>query len=191
MELSRRRVMRAAGIYMVTLWLLAQGVADLFPAFGLPPWTVRAFVLSGFLGFPIVILLAWRYELTPQGLIPDSAVMDPDTTLINFPASGIAKLCWTDAAGELVRESFYSEFVVGRDAGNAIQISDQRVSRKHARFYPDKEGWWVVDLDSSNGTYLEGERIGHSRLGPRNVVRLHPEGPKLTVEIVGTVSKHS
>ena len=60
MEMSRRRVMRALGIYLVTLWLLAQGVADLFPAFGLSSWSVRAFVMLGFVGVPIVALLAWQ-----------------------------------------------------------------------------------------------------------------------------------
>jgi hypothetical protein len=189
MELSRRRVMRAAGIYLVTLWLLAQGVADLFPAFGLPDWSVRVFVLLGFLGFPVVILLAWRYELTPQGLVHDSAILDPDTTLINFPASGYARVSWTNAAGETVQDSFHSEFVVGRDAGNPVQISDRRVSRRHARFYPEKGGWWVADLDSSNGTYLDGERIECRKLGTNNSVRLHPEGPKLLVDIAGTVGK--
>ena len=48
-ELARRKVVRVTGAYIVAMWLLAQGVADLFPAFGLPDWAVRAFVVGGIL----------------------------------------------------------------------------------------------------------------------------------------------
>jgi hypothetical protein len=185
MELSRRRVMRAAGIYLVTLWLLAQGVADLFPAFGLPDWSVRVFVLFGFAGFPVVIWLAWQYELTPQGLVPDSAIADSEATLVDFPVSGVAKVYWEAEGGGAMKDSFQSECVIGRDPGNAIQIRDRRVSRRHARVFPERGAWWVEDMGSSNGTYLDGEKIERKQLGVSNELQLHPEGPRLRVEIVG------
>ena len=57
-ELSRRRVIRTVAAYVVIIWALSQGAADLFPAFGLPEWSLRAFVIGGVIGIPIVALLA-------------------------------------------------------------------------------------------------------------------------------------
>ncbi len=70
-ELSRRRVFRTVIAYIVVVWVLSQGAADLFPAFGLEDWTVRAFVLGGIALIPVVALLSWRFDITPQGVISD------------------------------------------------------------------------------------------------------------------------
>ena len=184
MELSRRRVMRALGIYILSLWLLAQGFADLFPAFGLPNWSVRAFVMLGILGLPIVVFLAWRYELTPQGLIPDSAITDDESTLIDLPECGVVEVSWTARGGKLLSDSFHSAFIIGRESGNAIEIPDKRVSRRHARIFPAGDRWWVEDLSSANGTYLNGKRIGKSQLLADSVLQLHPDGPSLKLKVV-------
>ena len=71
-ELSRRKVVRVLGAYIVAVWLLAQGAADLFPAFDLPEWSVRLIVIVGVLGIPLVAVLPWRYDLTHQGLVRDT-----------------------------------------------------------------------------------------------------------------------
>jgi hypothetical protein len=186
MELSRRRVIRAVGLYLVTMWLLAQGVADLFPAFGLPNWSVRAFVLCGFLGLPLVVFLAWRYELTPQGLIPDAGLGDNDETLLDYPHTGMVNVSWSDLKGTGQSATFHSNFVVGREPDSPVHIDDRRVSRRHAQFFPEQGGWWVEDLASSNGTFVDGARVRRQRLPQRCTVRLHAEGPALTLEILGT-----
>ena len=50
--------------------------------------------------------------------------------------------------------------VLGREGGDAqIKLSDQGVSKKHARIYAKRGTWYLEDLDSANGTYLEDERI--------------------------------
>jgi len=183
-ELSRRRVIRAVGIYLVTLWLLAQGVADLFPAFGLPNWSVRAFVILGLMGLPVAIYLAWRYELTPQGLIPDTGAIDDDRTLVDYPEAGVLNVSWQDLSGGEKCTSFHSDFVIGRESGVPVQVADARVSRRHARLFPKQGSWWVEDLASSNGTFINGERVQREQLPPHCKLRLHPEGPVLALEIV-------
>lgn len=183
MELSRRRVMRALGIYLVTLWLLAQGFADLFPAFGLPDWSLRVFVMLGFLGLPIVVLLAWRYELTPHGLIPETAITDDDATLSDLPECGVIEVSWTTKEGKLLSDSFHTAFSIGRESENAVEIRDKRVSRRHARIFPSGDRWWVEDLSSSNGTFLDGERITKRPLHAESVLQLHPEGPTLKLKV--------
>lgn len=182
-ELSRRRVIRATGFYLVTLWLLAQGVADIFPAFGLPDWSVRSFVGVGLLLVPAVIALAWRYDITPEGLVPDYGLDDTESTLTDVGNSGIIAVTWTDWQSGRQTRRFDSEFTVGRAPENAIHLEDKRVSRQHVRFYLDHGHWWVEDLGSSNGTFVDGEQVRQRRLEGAAVVRLHRQGPKLMVDV--------
>ncbi|WP_050434116.1 diguanylate cyclase [Chondromyces crocatus] len=48
---------------------------------------------------------------------------------------------------------------IGRHAENTIVIGSDTVSRHHARFEHREDGWWVVDTDSTSGTYVNGERV--------------------------------
>ena len=70
-ELGRRRVVRTVIAYVVILWALSQGAADLFPAFGLPEWSLRAFIIGGVAAIPLVALLSWRFDITPKGIVSD------------------------------------------------------------------------------------------------------------------------
>jgi uncharacterized membrane protein (UPF0182 family) len=73
-ELKRRNVMRVGIAYAAISWLLAQ-VADLtFGAFDVPAWLLRAFLVVLLLGFPVALLLAWVYEVTPEGVRKESDV---------------------------------------------------------------------------------------------------------------------
>lgn len=177
-ELSRRRVIRAVGIYGAALWLLSQGVADLFPAFGLPDWSVRAFVIVGLLGIPVVIAVAWVYDITPEGL-----VRDDQATLTDQAFSGSVTVRWRDAQGMARQRRFSRELTAGRDVGTDIQLADKRVSRRHCRLFAESGYWFAEDLGSSNGTFLDGERIERSRLPSTCRLRLHPEGPELDIQV--------
>ena len=66
-ELKRRNVFKVAVAYLVTAWLIAQ-VTDVFlNNFGAPEWVVRTVLFLLVIGFPCALLLAWAYELTPDG----------------------------------------------------------------------------------------------------------------------------
>jgi TolB-like protein len=67
-ELKRRNVVKVGAAYAIVGWLLVQIASDLFPALQLPPWTVTFVAVLLILGFPIALLLAWAYELTPDGI---------------------------------------------------------------------------------------------------------------------------
>ena len=67
-ELKRRNVYKVAVAYVVAGWALAQGIAQVFPVFDVPNWVVRVIVLLIVIGFPIALVLAWAFELTPEGL---------------------------------------------------------------------------------------------------------------------------
>jgi TolB-like protein/Tfp pilus assembly protein PilF len=67
-ELKRRNVYKVAVAYVVAGWALAQGIAQVFPVFDVPNWIVRLIVLLIVIGFPIALVLAWAFEITPEGL---------------------------------------------------------------------------------------------------------------------------
>jgi TolB-like protein len=67
-ELKRRNVYKVAIAYGVVAWLLLQAGSILFPTFEAPPWTMKVFVALTALGFPIALIIAWAFELTPEGL---------------------------------------------------------------------------------------------------------------------------
>jgi TolB-like protein/Tfp pilus assembly protein PilF len=67
-ELKRRNVYKIAVAYAVAGWALAQGIAQVFPVFDIPNWAVRLVVLAIIVGFPIALVIAWAFELTPEGL---------------------------------------------------------------------------------------------------------------------------
>jgi pSer/pThr/pTyr-binding forkhead associated (FHA) protein len=63
--------------------------------------------------------------------------------------------------------------VVGRDHGNGLELGrDEFASAQHARIEPRSDGVWVEDLGSTNGTYVNGERITADRLAPGDVLRV-------------------
>src|SRR6266404_6121138 len=67
-ELKRRNVYKVAVAYAVVGWLLVQVATQVFPFFEIPNWAVRFVVLAIVIGFPVALVIAWAFELTPQGL---------------------------------------------------------------------------------------------------------------------------
>ncbi|HEX4653937.1 MAG TPA: hypothetical protein VH227_06785 [Candidatus Udaeobacter sp.] len=67
-ELKRRKVYKVAVAYAIVAWLLVQAASILFPTFEAPPWVMKVFVTAVILGFPVALILAWAFEMTPQGI---------------------------------------------------------------------------------------------------------------------------
>ena len=67
-ELKRRNVYKVAVAYIVAGWALSQGIAQVFPVFDVPNWAIRTIVLLIILGFPIAVVFAWFFEITPEGI---------------------------------------------------------------------------------------------------------------------------
>ncbi len=80
-ELKRRNVYKVAVAYVVAGWALSQGIAQVFPVFDIPNWLIRLFVVLIIIGLPIALVLAWTFELTPQGIKrTETADAMPDVT---------------------------------------------------------------------------------------------------------------
>ena len=67
-ELKRRNVYKVAIAYAVVGWLLIQIATQVFPFFEIPNWAVRLVVLLLVIGFPVALIIAWAFELTPEGI---------------------------------------------------------------------------------------------------------------------------
>jgi TolB-like protein len=67
-ELKRRNVYKVAVAYIVAGWALSQGIAQVFPVFDVPNWAIRLIVILIIVGFPVAVVLAWAFEITPEGI---------------------------------------------------------------------------------------------------------------------------
>ena len=67
-EMRRRNVFRVAGVYAVIGWLLIQVIVAVKAPLHLPDWTDTFFVVLVLAGFPVAVILAWAFELTPEGV---------------------------------------------------------------------------------------------------------------------------
>jgi len=115
-ELKRRNVMRVAVAYAIAGWVLMQIAATVLPIFETPPWILKVVTFLIVLGFPIALILAWAFEMTPEGIKREADVERSDSitaqtgrkldrAIIVVLLVGIAwlaadKLLWTD--GETV-----------------------------------------------------------------------------------------
>jgi len=67
-ELKRRNVIRVGVFYVVASWLVLQVAELLFDVLGVPEWSLKFVLAMVVLGFPIVLIFSWVYELTPEGI---------------------------------------------------------------------------------------------------------------------------
>ena len=73
-ELKRRKVFKVGAAYLVVAWLAVQAASIAFPTFEAPLWALRVFILVTLLGFPLALVMAWIFDVTPEGLRLDTAV---------------------------------------------------------------------------------------------------------------------
>lgn len=195
-EMKRRKVFHVGSLYLITGWGASLGAAELFPAFGIPEWVVRAFVIVVALGFPFALILAWAFEITPDGVVLDPGIEKKDkvkaaatetemedgsaTTVVQ--SEGI-EASW-ESEGEQHSRDFYKDFVLGRGREADVRIVNSRISRLHAKVKYERGAWWILDLASRNGTILNGELLdGPGKLLPSNQVVLYEGGAPIVMVV--------
>jgi TolB-like protein/Flp pilus assembly protein TadD len=67
-ELKRRKVYRVAIAYIVASWALAQGLSQVLPVFEIPNSAIRVLIALLLIGFPVALVLAWVFDVTPEGI---------------------------------------------------------------------------------------------------------------------------
>src|SRR6266481_6525645 len=138
-ELKRRNV------YKVAVWALAQGIAQVFPVFDIPNWVVRLIVLLIIIGLPIALVLAWMFEITPQGIkSTETADAMPGT-------AGQKKHTWIYVVviGGLVSIGL---FFLGRYSAGSRAVSTSSISNKSIAVLPFDN----LSRDPDNAYFAEG-----------------------------------
>ena len=121
-ELKRRKVYRVAGAYIVAAWVLIQVATQVSPFLEIPTWTVRALIFAIALGFPLAIVLAWAYDITPSGIIRTDALSPPAAV----PEKSIAVLPFANLSDDR-ENSFFADGVHDDILSSLARIADLKV----------------------------------------------------------------
>ena len=121
-ELKRRKVYRVAVGYVVVAWVLIQVATQVFPFFEIPNWTVRLVILALVVGFPIAVILAWAYDITPAGIkrTEDAAPAPP------VPEKSIAVLPFENLSDDR-ENTFFADGVHDDILSSLARIADLKV----------------------------------------------------------------
>jgi hypothetical protein len=180
-ELRRRKVFQVTSVYLVAAWGLSAGGAEILPAIGLPDWTVRYLVITAFAATPIVALCAWVYEFNERGIERDAGpirITEQETVLANADQVPAVSARWRD-----VEQRFVRDFDIGRVETCALQLVDEKISRRHARIEYTDGQWQLRDLGSANGSELNGKKIDVAPLKDGDRVHFYPGGDPLIIRI--------
>src|SRR6266699_2656388 len=150
-ELKRRNVYKVAIAYGVVAWLLMQVASQIFPFFEIPSWAVRLVVLLLILGFPIALVLAWAFDLTPEGLKrTEWADREParpsrnkawrQTESVKVPAKSIAVMPFENLSEDKAN-AYFAEGIQEEILTRLVKIADLKViSRTSTQRYQSKPG---------------------------------------------------
>jgi hypothetical protein len=193
-ELFRRKVVRLLGMYIAIFWLLAEGYASFYPAFGLPDWSLRVFIITGMAIIPVLALLSWKYDLTPPQLVRDVKDLEISNPGLSWAMrrhdnmdAGYVLLKWTSDGETFTEKRFFRPVSIGREPNNDVELPDERVSRHHAVLWAEDGFWRVRDLDSANGTFIGYTRLTEFTALPQSCeLRFHLNGPTVDVHIAKT-----
>jgi membrane-bound lytic murein transglycosylase D len=116
---------------------------------------------------------------------------DDRTIVMPAPAPGDGQSAqsivvrYRDAAGREQVQTFHEVFAIGRDSTCAIQIGGETVSRRHVEILPQGQSWVVRDLNSTNGTWINGRRVTEQPLEQTADLQLGEGGPFVRLEVPG------
>lgn len=147
-ELKRRHVFKVAAAYVVTGWVVAQAAEFLLENFTAPEWILQALIIVLVLGFPIAVVLAWAFELTPEGVQRDSADAGqplpeftglPAEPKVDIPGQSIAVLPFADMSPDRDQE-YFSDGLTEELLNLLAKVSGLHVaSRTSAFFFKGKQ----------------------------------------------------
>jgi TolB-like protein/Flp pilus assembly protein TadD len=111
-ELRRRKVVKVALVYLAAAWIIIEVASVVFPELMLPDWSVRLLIVLAAAGFPLAVVLAWVFDITPQGVLrtPPAVAGPPEArapaTRPAPPERSLAVLPFRNIGGERDNEYF-------------------------------------------------------------------------------------
>lgn len=130
-ELKRRKVYRVAIAYAVASWLLIQIATQTFPFFDIPHWAVRLEIGLLALGFPIALILAWAYDLTPTGIKRTEDLVSPSQSVpvrsrSVAPEKSVAVLPFENLSDDK-ENAYFAEGIHDDILSNLARVADLKV----------------------------------------------------------------
>jgi hypothetical protein len=175
-ELKRRKVINTIFLYIVVSWVVLQVISIIFPIVGDEEQYFYVFLSLFILGFPIIVLISWFYQMTPRGFVRVTPFVER-RHLDNIAPSLDRRLNLKkrDSEGLLARSGWYInaetgpveglEFpingttLLGRAIECDITLQRSYISREHAKLALLKGALTIEDMGSSNGTHVNGVAI--------------------------------
>ncbi len=148
-ELKRRNVYRVAGAYAVVAWLLVQIATQVFPFFEVPNSAVRMVVVVLALGFPIALILAWAFELTPGG-IKRSDDVTPEESIAS--RRGRKLIAFTAVAAVIAAGLFAVQWLTPHSTGSPRHSEAATTSEKSIAVLPFEN----LSSDKENAYFVAG-----------------------------------
>lgn len=135
-QLRERKVIRVAVAYVLVGWVLMQIGEVTFEGLGIPPWALTLLIVLVLLGFPIALLLAWAYELTPHGIRKDPAGNIESLTEVDDYQDGapsIAVLPFDDMSPK-GDQNYFCEGMAEEILNALCKVANLRVASRMASF---------------------------------------------------------
>jgi adenylate cyclase len=179
-QLKKRKVIRVAISYIIVAWIMMQVGEVTFEALTLPAWALTLVIVVILLGFPIALVLAWAYEVTPEGIKRDSEA-DSEPAESNLPENGsavpsIAVLPFNDMS-EQGDQGYFCEGIAEEILNALCKIDNLRVAARITSF-------------QFSGKDVDVKEIG-SRLKVQSVlegsVRKSGDKLRITVQLIKTL----
>jgi adenylate cyclase len=184
-ELKKRKVIRVAVAYVVVAWAVMEGGDLIFEALRLPEWAVTLLVVFAILGFPLALVLAWAYELTPDGLqrdqpsdsastVPTPAATSPSAATGDRGLS-IAVLPFGDMS-EKQDQGYFCEGIAEEILNALTKVEDLHVASRMSSFHFGARSADIQEVGRklNVGAVLEGS------------VRKSGEHMRITAQLVNT-----
>ena len=125
-ELKRRKVLTTGAAYAIVAWIILQIGEVTFEPLHLPPWALTALVILVIAGFPIILVLAWFFDLTPKGFKRDTDLVAATTReedVPTTPSASVAVLAFDDMSPE--RDQEYLCDGIAEEILNRLAFNDE------------------------------------------------------------------
>lgn len=184
-ELKERKVLQVAVAYFVVTWIVIQIADSTFEALNLPVWSGTLLVVFVMLGFPFALLLAWAYELTPDGIVKDPdgnagkrvayerAGIDSEGTESKDLSPSIAVLQFEDMSPER-DQAYFCEGIAEEILGALTEVEGLNVAARLASF----------QFGSKSGDVLEIGRKLNVSLVLEGSVRKAGNQIRITIQLI-------
>lgn len=160
-QLRERKVIRVGAVYIIVGWILMQIGEVTFEALALPGWALTLLIVIVLMGFPLALVLAWAYEITPEGIRKDSAgriaPAGDDCPELDKASPSIAVLPFDDMS-EHGDQSYFCEGIAEEILNALCKIANLRVASRVTSFHFGSKGIDVTEIGKrlQVQTVLEG-----------------------------------